>query len=315
MAQSGNSLSGQLIVLIGGSGFFGKHLAQALLDKGARVRIASRNPERAFALKPLGNMGQLQFARCDMIRPESLAVVLAGASAVVNLVGAFKGDLDGLQGAGAGRLAALARDAGAGAFVQISAIGADAASSVGYARTKASGEAAVLAAFPTASVLRPSLLFGPDDSFTNLFAGLIAMLPVLPVFGPEAQLQPLFVDDAADAVVSALADPARFGGKTFELGGPEVVTMLELHQRLAAAQGRKTLLVPLPDVASAAFATMTGWLPGAPLSRGQWTLLKAGNVVSGKLPGCKEMNITPRPLGLFLDRWMVRFREHGRFGV
>ncbi len=308
-------LRGRLVVLVGGSGFFGAHLAQDLLGRGARLRVVSRRPERAFRLKPLGNLGQVQFARADVTRPESLAAVLAGADAVVNLVGAFAGDLDAIQGAGAGKIAAAARAAGAQAFVHISAIGADAGGATGYAASKAAGEAAVLKAFPTATVLRPSVLFGPDDNFINLFAGLIARLPVLPVFGPEAKLQPLFVDDAAAAVTAALADPARHGGKTYEIGGPEVVTMFELNRRIAAAQGRERLLIELPDPVSGAIAALTGWLPFAPLSSDQWALLKAGNVASGALPGLKALGVVPRPLELFLDRWMVRYRKHGRFAA
>lgn len=310
----GAALRGKLVVLLGGTGFFGRHLAQELLAAGARLRVASRSPERAWAMKPLGNLGQLQLVRCDVTRPEQVAAVLVGADAVVNLVGAFAGDLDAVQGAGAGRVAQAARAAGASAFVQISAIGANADSEVTYARTKGEGEAAVLAAFPGASIVRPSLLFGPDDAFTNMFAGLIAMLPALPVFGPAAKLQPVFVDDAARAVAAVLADPAHHGGKTFEIAGPEVVTMLELHQRLAAAQGRERWFVELPDMVSSAFATLTGWMPGAPLSRDQWLLLSAGNVASGRLPGLKELGIAAHPLGLFLNSWMVRYRKHGRFG-
>ncbi len=313
-ANIATALRGKTVLLLGGSGFVGRHLAQALLARGARLRIASRHPERAFALKPLGNLGQVQFVRCDVTRPESLAAALAGADAVVNLVGAFGGNLDALQGEGAGRVAAAARAAGAGAFVQVSAIGADAGSPVDYARTKGEGEAAVLAAFPSATILRPSLLFGPDDSFVTMFAGLIAMLPVLPVFGPEAKLQPAFVDDAAEALAAALDDPGRYGGKIFEIAGPEVLTMLELHQRIAAAQGRERLFGTLPDFVSGAFAMLTGWLPGAPITSDQWALLKAGNVASGRLPGLKELGVTAHPLGLYLDRWMVRFRKHGRFG-
>lgn len=314
MANNGTSLEGKLVVLIGGSGFFGSHLAQELLSSGARLRIASRNPEKAFKLKPLANLGQVQFARCDMTRPDSLARVVAGADAVVNLVGAFAGDLDAVQGRGAGTLARLAREAGAGAFVHVSAIGADAEGATAYARSKAAGEAAVLAAFPKATILRPSVLFGPDDQFITMFAGLIAAFPVMPVFGPEAQLQPLFVDDAAKAVVSALGNPREHGGRTYELGGPEVLTMMEINIRIAAAQGRSPLFLPLADAISGALATLTGWLPLAPLTRQQWLLLKAGNVVAPKARGCKALGITPRPLGLFLDRWMVRFRKHGRFG-
>lgn len=307
-------LDGKLVVLIGGSGFFGIHLAQALLARGARLRIASRHPEEAFRLRPLANLGQIQFARVDVTRPDVLPPVMVGADAVVNLTGAFSGPLDALQGEGAGRVAAAARDAGAAAFVHISALGADADSAIDYSRTKAEGETAVLKAFPSATILRPSVLFGEDDAFVNLFAGLISALPALPVFGPQARLQPLFVDDAAEAAANALADPRRHGGKVYEIAGPEPISMMDLHRRIAAAQGRERLLIALPDFVSGAFATATGWLPGAPLSRDQWELLKAGNVASGSLPGLAELGVTPRPLALFLDRWMVRYRRHGRFG-
>ena len=307
-------LRGKLVVLLGGSGFFGTHLAQELLSRGARLRIASRRPEQAFRIRPLGNLGQMQFARCDVTRSASLTAVLEGADAVVNLVGAFKGDLDALQGRGAGNIAAAAKAAGATAFMQISAIGADAEGATAYARTKAEGETAVLAAFPGATILRPSVLFGPDDNFLNLFGGLISKLPAVPVFGPDKLFQPLFVDDAAAAAAEALADPGRHGGKTFELGGPERIALLDLNQRIAKAQHRTPLFMPVPDFASAAFATATGWLPFAPLSSDQWKLLAAGNVVSGEFPGIDTLGVAPRPLALFLDRWMVRYRKHGRFG-
>lgn len=308
------SLDGKLVVLLGGSGFIGRHVAQELLARGARLRIASRHPERAFSLKPLGNLGQVQFARCDVSSDAQLASAMTGAAGVVNLVGAFAGDLNRLQGEGAGRIAAAAREAGATAFVHVSAIGADADSPVDYARTKAEGEEAVRAAFPAASVLRPSLVFGPDDQFINRFAGLVAMLPALPVFAPDALLQPVFVDDLAEAIGNALADPARLGGKIYEVGGPESISMLDLHHRLADCQGRARSFIALPDMVAAGFATLTGWLPGAPITRDQWLLLRAGNVASGALPGLKALGVTGRPLGLFLDRWMVRFRKHGRFG-
>jgi len=308
------ALSGKIVTMIGGSGFFGRHLAQELLARGARLRIASRNPERAYTLKPLGNLGQITFMRCDVTRPETLAGAFAGADAAVNLVGAFNGDLDALQGEGAGRIARAATQAGLASFVHVSAIGADATSRIDYARTKAEGEQAVLAAFGTATIVRPSLLFGPDDNFVQMFARLIALFPVLPVFGPEAKLQPVFVDDAADAIAAILSDPGKHGGKTFELGGPEVITMLELNERIAKAQGRSRGFIPLPDAISQGFAAATGWLPGAPISSDQFALLKAGSVANPKRPGFKVLEIVPRPLGLFLDRWMVRYRKHGRFG-
>jgi len=302
-------LDGKLVVLLGGSGFFGTHIAQHLLARGARLRIASRHPERAYKLKPLANLGQIQLTRCDVTRPASIAAAMAGADAAVYLVGAFKGDLEALQADGAGLAAKAAADAGAQGFVYISAIGADAASEIAYARTKAEGEQAVKAAFPRATVLRPSVLFGEDDHFLNLFAGLIGTFPVLPVFGPDAALQPLWVDDAAEAVANALADPGRHGGKTYEIAGPEKLTMGGLNRMIAAAQQRHPVFLAMPDFASALFAL----LPLTPMDYGQWKLLKAGSVPSGAHPGLKELGVSPKPVELFLERWMVRFRKHGRF--
>ena len=313
-AQTDPRLDGKLVVLTGGTGFFGAHVVEELLARGCRLRIVARQPTRAWRLRPLANLGQLQFVRGDVTRPESMAAAFAGVDAAVNLVGAFAGDLAALQGAGAGRIAALAQAGGAGAFVHVSALGAEATSSVEYNRTKAEGEAAVRAAFPRATILRPSVLFGEDDAFVNLFAGLIAKLPVLPVFGPKAKLQPLNVDDAARALATALADPATHGGKSYDIAGPEAISMIDLNRRIAAAQGRSPLFIELPDAVSGGFAAATGWLPGAPLSSDQWTLLRAGNVLAGA-NGMVAMGVTPRPLALFLDRWMVRYRKHGRFGT
>ncbi|AIT79657.1 3-beta hydroxysteroid dehydrogenase [Novosphingobium pentaromativorans US6-1] len=310
-----NSLAGKIVTVLGGSGFVGRHLAQELLSRGARLRIASRNPQKAYAIKPLGNLGQVQFARVDVTRPDSLAAALAGSDAVVNLVGAFSGNLDALQGKGAGAIAAAAKAAGASAFVHISAIGGNADSDVDYARTKAEGEEAVRAEFPGATILRPSLLFGPDDNFVMMFGRLIGAFPALPVFGPEAKLQPLFVDDAAEAIANALGNPGAHGGKTYEIGGPEVITMLELNQRIAKAEGRSRSFIALPDSVSELIASATGWLPGAPITSDQFKLLKAGSVASGDLPGIAELGVSPRPLGLFLDRWATQFRKHGRFGA
>lgn len=310
MARKG-SLDGKLVTVAGGSGFLGDHVAQALLARGCRVRVASRNPGKAWRLKPLAQLGQLQFARCDATRAASAAAAVAGADAVVNLIGTFSGNLHRTICDSAGNLAKAAAAQGCSAFVHVSAIGADADSPASYARAKAGSEREVLGAFPGATILRPSALFGEDDNFVQMFARLIAALPVLPVFGPHAELQPLHVDDAAQAVAAALADPARHGGKTYEIAGPEAITMRALHERIAAAQNRQRLFIEVPDAAAALFAA----LPGTPMNSDQWTLLKAGNRPSGTLPGLKELGVTPRPLGLFLDRWMTRYRKHGRFGA
>jgi NADH dehydrogenase len=303
-------LQDKLVVLIGGGGFLGSHVAECLLARGARVRVVERHPGSAYNLRPLANLGQIQFMRGDVRHKGSLDAAIADAHAVVYLVGSFGADQQAVQADGAGLAARSAAEAGAEAFVYIAAIGADVRSESGYAATKAQGEQRVLAAFPKATILRPSVLFGEGDKFLSLFAGLIASLPVIPVFGSESKLQPLFVDDAALAVAEALSDPFQHGGKTYELAGPEVLTLGELHQRINSAQGRKRRFLPVPDGLSAVFAA----LPGTPMSSDQWLLLKRGNVASGELPGIDALGVQPRPLGLFLDRWMVRYRKAGRFG-
>lgn len=303
------SLRGKVVTVLGGSGFFGRHLAQELLARGARLRIASRNPQRAFSLKPLANLGQVQFLACDVTRANTLGPALANADAVINLCGAFTGDLDALQGDGAGRIATAAREVGARDFVHVSAIGADPHSTADYARTKAEGEEAVRAAFPEATIVRPSVLFGSDDGFLMMFAGLISAFPMLPVFAPDARLQPLLVDDAAEALASIVVNP-QLRGKIYEIGGPEVLTMLELNRRIAEEQGRKRTFIELPDAVSKVIAA----IPGTPISSDQLQLLKEGNIVSGRYPGLAELGVKPRPMGLFLPDWMTRFRKHGRFG-
>jgi NADH dehydrogenase len=303
-------LEDRLVVLLGGGGFVGTHLAQELLRRGARLRIAERHPEKAFRLKPLAELGQIQFARCNVADRRSVGTALEGADAVVYLVATWGSDRRELNADGAGHAAEIAAAQGAEAFVYVSSIGADPSSDSGFASTKGEGEALVRAAFPRATIVRPSIVFGEDDRFVNLFAGAIAALPALPVFGPQARIQPVSVDDVAAAVANALADPAKHGGKAYEVAGPEVLTMDELHRRIAAAQGRERALIAVPDALSQLFAA----LPGTPMTPDQWTMLKQGNVASGELPGCAALGVQPKPLGLFLDKWMTRYRKHGRFG-
>jgi NADH dehydrogenase len=312
MPTPSSPLSGRLITIFGGTGYIGNYVAQTLLTRGARLRLASRAPAKAQHLKPLANLGQLQLMPCDITREEHVAAALEGAHHVVNLVGAFTGDLGKLMGEAPGTIARLAAAKGTiASLVHVSAIGADAQSPTAYARGKAAGEANVLAAFPRATILRPSIVFGKDDSFINLFAGMIEVLPVLPVFGPEAKLQLVHADDVAEAVAVALEHPEAHGGKTFELGGPEQLSMMEIHRRIAAAQGRKRSFIAVPDGLSAAFAA----LPGTPMSRDQWTLLKPGSTVAPGTLGLADLGIEAKPLGLFLDKWMLRYRKHGRFGA
>jgi uncharacterized protein YbjT (DUF2867 family) len=309
MARDG-ALADKLVVLIGGSGFLGRHAAQALLARGARLRIASRHPSEAYALKPLANLGQLQFAHCDVTDRRSIEAAMQGADAAVYLVATWGANRRALNAKGAGHAAEIAAAQRAAAFVYVSSIGADADSDSGFASTKGEGEALVRAAFPGATIVRPSIIFGEDDRFVNMFASVIAALPLLPVFGPRARIQPISVDDTAQAIANALADPAKHGGKTYDLAGPEVITMDELHRRIAAAQGRQRGFIPVPDALSRLFAA----LPLTPMTADQWTMLKQGNVASGELPGSAALGVTAKPLGLFLDKWMTRYRKHGRFG-
>lgn len=306
---STKTLNGKLVVLMGGSGFLGGHVTQALLNRGARVRIASRNPDKAWGLKPLANLGQIQFVRCDATKRASVDRAVAGADAVVNCIGSFHGNLMRLMGDAPGWMAEAAKAGSAQAFVHVSAIVPDSHEGNRYAEAKRAGEERVRAVFPNATILRPSLMFGPGGGVTSLFAPLIARFPVLPVFGAEAKVQPAYVADVAEAVARAVCDPVKFGGKTFELAGPEVLTMLELQQRIAAGQRRRPAFLPMPDGISALFAA----LPGTPMNADQWGLLKAGNVASRGASGFKALGIDPKPLGLFLEEWMTPYRKNGRF--
>ncbi len=299
----------RLVTLIGGGGFLGRYVAQALLAAGARVRIAQRDPREAWYLKPLGGLGQTQFVAADVTRPETLARAVAGADGVVNLVGSFSGDLQRIHVDGARALAEAAREAGVSALVHISAIGAEPAAASYYAQTKGLGEAAVRASFPAATILRPSTVFGREDQFINLFAGMIAKLPVIPVLKPATRFQPVFAGDVGDAVVAALKDPSAHGGRTYELGGPDVLTMLALQQWIARTIGRDPAFVPVPDALGGLIAA----LPGAPISRDQWKLLQHDTVVGPDADGLPAFGITPTPLAAVAPGWLVRYQRAGRF--
>ncbi len=302
----------QLVTVFGGSGFLGRYIVRALLERGARVRVAARNSSDGWFLKTQGNLGQIQFVSADVRKPDSVARALVGATAAVNLVGILKGDFDAFHVEGARNVAEAATKAGCGALVQISAIGADPASASRYGKSKGEGEAAVLAAFPTATILRPSIVFGREDSFVNRFADLISLLPVVPIIRGAAKFQPVYVGDVADAVVAALADPAAHGGKTYELGGPEVISMAGLNRWIASATGRAKTFVAMPDAIAGAMASLVGWLPGAPMTRDQWLMLQSDNVVTGT-DGLKALGVAPTPIEAVAEGWLVVYRRHGRF--
>lgn len=303
-------LGGQLITVLGGSGFLGRYVVQRLLSRGARVRIAEREPRKAVFLKPLGGLGQTQFVAADVRDAASVARAVAGSDAVINLAGSFD-DMAAVQADGAGHVAAAAKAAGVRALVHISAIGADSESASAYGRSKGDGEAAVRAAFPAAAILRPSILFGREDRFINRFATMMRLSPVIPVIAPKAKFQPVYVGDAADAVVAALAPAAA--GKTFELGGPEVLTMAALQQRVADATGRKPLFVDIPDAVASALASGFGWTPGAPITKDQWLMLQTDNIVAAGADGLVQLGVIPTALADVTEGWLVQYRRHGRF--
>ncbi|MFZ5796001.1 MAG: complex I NDUFA9 subunit family protein [Sphingomonas sp.] len=302
-----------LVTLIGGGGFLGRYVAQALLARGARVRIAQRDPRQAFFLKPQGGLGQTQFVAADLAKPESIARAVAGSDAVVNLVGILGGDFQRVHVEGARIVAEAAKAAGVARLVQISAVGADPASPSAYGRSKGEGEAAVRAAFPSATILRPSIVFGREDQFINRFAKMIASAPVVPVLRAGTKFQPVYVGDVADAVVAAIENPALSAGKTLELGGPDILSMGALVRWIAKAIRRTPHIVELPDAIGGAIAAF-GFLPGAPITSDQWKMLANDNVVSGK-NGLTALGITPTPLDAVAAGWLVQYRKGGRFAV
>lgn len=296
----------QVITVFGGGGFIGRYVVQALLRGGAQVRVAERAPKNAWASKAQANLGQIVFVPADITRPETLGPAVTGADAVINLVGRFD-DMDAIHVAGARNVAEAAAQAGVAKLVHLSAIGADPASASAYGRTKGEGEAAVRAAFPAATILRPSVVFGREDQFINRFANLIRMMPITPVIGAASTLQPVFVGDVAKAVVAALSRP----GETFELGGPEVYTMAALNQWIADRTGRNASFIELPDAVCGLIAA----LPGTPISRDQWAMLQSPNIVAEGAQGLANLGIQPTPLDLVAEGWLVEYRRHGRFGV
>lgn len=311
-------MKNKLVTLIGGGGFLGRYVAQDLLAAGARLRIAQRDPREAYFLKTQGGLGQTQFVAVDVRKADTIARAVAGADAVVNLVGVLKGDFAGIQAEGAKIVAEVSARAGVASLVHVSAIGADPESPGAYGRTKAEGEAAVRTAFPTATIVRPSIMFGREDRFINRFAAMIVRAGALPVALPvpvlraKEKFQPVFVGDVAAAIVAALADPGKAAGRTFELGGPDVVTMGALIRWIAGAIGRDPAIVELPDFVGN-LISFGGFLPFAPITRDQWKMLQVDNVVAPGAATLADLGVTPTPLDTVAPRWLVQYRRHGRF--
>lgn len=307
---------GAVATVFGGSGFIGRYVVKRLAEAGFIVRVAVRDPEAALFLKPMGGVGQVVPMACDVTKPALVAAAVAGAEVVVSLVGILfesrTNSFAATQAEAPGTIARAAAAAGVRRLVHVSALGADAASDSLYARSKAEGEQAVLAAFPAATILRPSLVFGPEDGFFNRFAAMAGLSPVLPlVGGGQTRFQPVYVGDVADAVMAALARDEAMG-RTYELGGPKTYTFRELMEFILATIGRRRHLVPLPWRLAMLQGRLGEFLPTPPITRDQVRLLRRDSVVAAGAPGLAELGIAPHAIEAIVPSYLARYRRPGR---
>jgi NADH dehydrogenase len=315
-------MDNNLITIFGASGFVGRHTVRALAKEGWRIRAVCRKPNQANYLLPAGSVGQIQLLKGNINHDEDVARAVEGAGAVLNLTGVLFGHgeqgFDAIHAEAARRIAHAAREVGVGALVHLSAIGADPNADSSYAQSKGFGERDVREEFPAATILRPSLIFGPEDQFFNKFASLARFLPMLPLIGGgHTRFQPVYVADVANAILAALTrEEAR--GQTYELGGPSVYTFKELMQFVLRETGRKNLLVPLPFwLASikAFFLQIPSFvLPITPLlTVDQVRLLKTDNVVHEGTKGLSDLNVLPARLEDIVPSYLWRFHPKGQF--
>ena len=310
-----------LVTIFGGAGFVGTHIVQQLARKGYRIRVAVRRPDLAGHVKPLGGVGQVVPIQANIRDAESVRRAVEGAQIVINLVGIGyergRQRFREVHAMGARNVAEAAKATGAKHLVHMSALGADPQSPSAYARSKAMGETEVLATFPEAVIIRPSLMFGPGDGFFNLMGSLARLFPVLPLIGGKTKFQPIYVGDVADAVAAAAEGEVKTG-RIYELGGPEVVTHRELMQRILHETMRHNPLLPLPPVIGKLLAAPFAILPYPPLlTADQVDLLQIDNVVSPEAIKDKRtlatFGIEPTPMDAILPSYLWRFRKHGQF--
>jgi NADH dehydrogenase len=309
-------MNSNLVTVFGGSGFVGRHTVRALARAGWRIKVATRHPAGAFFLRPLGTVGQIDFVKCDVADAQSVAHALTGAKAAINLTGILfeKGQtFEDVQADGAANIANSAAAAGVQAMVHISAIGADLDSNSHYALTKAQGEQAVHEAFANAVILRPSIIFGPEDGFFNKFAEMARFFPALPLIGGgRTRFQPVYVGDVAQAIVTALS---RQDGRTYELGGPSTYSFKELLQLILRETGRKRALVPIPFAIASLKAAFLQLLPNPLLTMDQVRLLKKDNVVLPTAAGLAELGITPTSVEAVVPAYLWRYRAKGEYAA
>ncbi|RFC63143.1 complex I NDUFA9 subunit family protein [Fulvimarina endophytica] len=312
--------TGKTVVVFGGSGFLGRYVTQALAKRGHRIVVACRRPDLAYHLQIAGNIGAIMPIQANLRYPWSVERAVKGADHVINLVGILaesgKQSFDSLQAKGARLIAEAARQEGVN-MTQISAIGADPSSNSKYARSKAAGEQAVFEARPDAYVLRPSIIFGPEDEFFNRFAGMSRLSPALPLLGGgKTKFQPIYVADVAEAVAKTV-DGEVDGGKVYELGGPEVLTFRQMMEEMLRIIDRKRRFVTIPFSLAGTMANYMQYVPGAPLTPDQVKQLQNDNVVSQEAiddgRSLEAFGIRPATIDAILPTYLVRFRPQGQF--
>ena len=313
--------SAKLVTVFGGSGFVGRHVVQALARRGYRVRAAVRRPDLAGHLQPLGDVGQVTAVQANLRYRWSVARALQGADAIVNAVGilyeAGRQSFDAVQAFGPRAIGEAARVAGIGNLVHISAIGADAGSDIGYLHSKGLGEAGVLETVPSAVIMRPSIIFGPEDDFFNKFAGMAQLSPALPLIGGgKTRFQPVYVGNVAEAVAVAIDGGAR-PGTIYELGGPEVATFRQCLERMLEEISRKRVLAPLPFGVAKIMGGVMGLLPKPLLTADQVRMLQSDTIVSDAAEAdgrtLAGLGVAATAMDVVLPTYLVRFREHGQF--
>ncbi|PZR35636.1 complex I NDUFA9 subunit family protein [Caulobacter segnis] len=310
-----------LVTVFGGSGFVGGQVVRALAKAGYRVRVAVRQPNLAYRMRMLGDVGQIEVVQANVRVPASIARALDGAEACVNLVGVLwesgRQKFQSIHAMGARNVAEAAAKAGVTRLVHVSAIGADINATAKYARSKGEGEAAVRAAFPGATIVRPSIVFGPEDDFFNRFAQMAALAPVMPLVGGETKFQPVFVGDVAAVIAKAVATPASVG-VTYELGGPTVYTMREILELILTETGRNRPLLPVPWPLAGLIGSLgdlqASVLPLAPpLTTDQVEMLKSDNVADHGLPGLAEAGVAATAVEAVVPTYLYRYRKGGQY--
>lgn len=300
----------KVATVFGGAGFIGRYLVPHLTHAGYTVRIAGRDTERAAALRPMGRPGQIVPLYAPLTDPVAIARAIDGAEVVVNLVGILaekrRGDFGRIQGTGPRLIADEAARAGVRHLVHVSAIGASGASKSGYGRSKAAGEASVTAGFPSAVILRPSIVFGPEDQFFNRFGSMAQTSPIMPVISGATRFQPVYAGDVAAAIMAALALPPD-APRVYELGGPQVLTFRQILTYIVEKTGRRRRLVTIPPAIARLQAQVLERLPGKLLTTDQLEMLGHDNIVSGTLPGLAALGITPTPIDLVVPAYLARY--------